>query len=639
MAGLTPASLLDLTFLRDARLAPDGKTVAYVISRTAEREELEVWLAPINDSSKARRISVEGQASAPRWSPDGTTLAIVVGGRLRAVTVSDLSISAPLTPPHLSVQGAAAWSPDGMRLAVSLMEYPQQSGVRRIANAHFRADGIGFVDGLSQHIYECIVATGDMHCLTSAAPGLCWQPDWSVCGDKILFFATREPIPNASYSPHLMVVDVAAGSLTEILGDGWFITAARWLSDGVRIAVAAARYSALTMPNPLLWVIDSQTGDVDCRTPDLDGIVGARIHHDTPSRELMAGGQIIITGDDEAVISVQHRGQTQVRRIALTGPVSHHAVLDGARTCCALDAIPQANLLLFAQSEMTRPAELWQSCLDGSSAGRLVQTNDVTLAAWPRVVTRRFTFISADGLEVEAWFMSAADKSGPLPTVLFIHGGPFGAVGEAFCFDFHLLAAHGYGVLFANFRGSAGYGDVFTRAIMGDWGARGYADHLGAVDAAVARGLADPQRLAVWGFSHGGFATCWIVGHTSIFKAAVAEGSITNFATLYYLTDAPDTFRHDLGGRPHEIPDAYRARSPITYAHRCITPTMLIHGEDDLRAPMAESEQFFRALHDVGCPTALVRLPGAAHLGGAVGSLAARVGQNQALLEWITRFV
>jgi dipeptidyl aminopeptidase/acylaminoacyl peptidase len=248
-------------------------------------------------------------------------------------------------------------------------------------------------------------------------------------------------------------------------------------------------------------------------------------------------------------------------------------------------------------------------------------------------------FASPDGLPLEGWYISRADRQGAQPTVMFIHGGPYHATGNAFRFDFHLLAANGYAVLCANFRGSTGYGDPFARAIMGDWGARAFPDHMAAVDAAIARGYADPRRLGVWGHSHGGFATAWIVGHTERFRAAIIEAGVSNFATMYYLSDAPHLFVQDLGGRPDEIPDVYRSRSPLSYAARCRTPTLLIHGDDDLRCPMAEAEQFYRALHDHGCKTELVQIPGMNHMGDSTGPLPAREGQNEALLEWFERYL
>jgi dipeptidyl aminopeptidase/acylaminoacyl peptidase len=160
---------------------------------------------------------------------------------------------------------------------------------------------------------------------------------------------------------------------------------------------------------------------------------------------------------------------------------------------------------------------------------------------------------------------------------------------------------------------------------------------MGAIDAAIALGFVDPERIGVWGPSHGGFATCWIVGQTNRFKAAVAEAAFSDLATMYYSTDAPDVWVRDLGGRPDEVPDVYRAGSPMSYAHRCTTPTLLLHGEDDYRCPITEAEQFHRALHDVGCVTELVRIPGCSHLGDAIGPLHARRAQNEALVEWFER--
>jgi dipeptidyl aminopeptidase/acylaminoacyl peptidase len=287
---------------------------------------------------------------------------------------------------------------------------------------------------------------------------------------------------------------------------------------------------------------------------------------------------------------------------------------------------------------LNTPPELCTATLNGGAEVQLTKLNEAVLAHWPKFITEPFSFQSTDGTRIEAWFMaSQTSQRRPLPTVLFIHGGPYIATGYAFRYDFLLLASHGIGVLFANFRGSAGYGEAFARAIMGNWGECGYPDHLSATEAAIARGLADRERLGVWGPSHGGFATCWIVGHTDRFKAAVAEAAVTNFETVYYLTDAPEGFRRELGGLPHETPDAYRARSPLTYAHRCTTPTLLIHGEQDLRCPISEAEQFYRALKDSGCIVELVRIPACSHMGDSLGPLSARRAQNEALLSWFQR--
>jgi dipeptidyl aminopeptidase/acylaminoacyl peptidase len=640
VSPLGPDDLFDLQYLRDARLSPDGRQVAYVVSRTAgEEEQFEMWIADSERRGK-QRLPLAENPMAPRWSPDGRSIAFVSNGRLYVVSVSSLNVSAQLTPSHLSVQGAPSWSPDSTRIAVSLLEcHIAAVASRRITSNHFRAEGLGFTDALTQRIHEVSYPGGAIRCLTPAQ-GVCSQPEWSPCGDRILFFATDEAMPFASYSPRLLTVGVQDGEIIEVLGCRWFIACARWLPGGDRIVVAAARDSTLTIPALSLWTVDRFGGDARLRTPGMIGHIGCWNHHDMPVWDFMFGANALSVLDRETVFaSVQKGGSVEIWRIGLEGDIEAERVVTGERSCIVLDVNRAADALIFIATDLGSPTELWRWTLSSRQEQRLTMLNDGVLSRWPETTVERFGFESADGTPIEAWFMAPKDRAGPLPTVLFIHGGPFGATGYAFRYDFLLLAAQGYGVVFANFRGSAGYGEPFARAIMGDWGERGYPDHMGAADAAVAHGFADPERLGVWGPSHGGFATCWIVGHTDRFKAAIAEAAITNFATLYYLTDAPESFRRDLGGRPHEIPDVYRARSPMTYAHRCTTPTMLLHGEDDLRCPISEAEQFHRALRDVGCPTELVRIVGCSHLGDSTGPVSARRAQNEAIVSWFRRYL
>ncbi len=633
---LNPSSLFDLQYVRDARLSPDGHRVAYALSLTdGDREHFEIRIVGLRHGDVVR-LPFPGNAMVPRWSPDGKWLAFFGDGRLRVAASTTFEIDEPLTPEAQLAQGAPCWSPDSSSLAVSLMQLSVATGPRIITKTHFRAEGIGFVDDLTRRIYVVDRAGKTLRCMTGAAEGMCSQPEWRPRGDRILFLATNDAVPGSSYSPRLMTVDVREGRVDEILGEDWFITAARWLPDGMHIAVSGAYGSTLTIPNPALWVV-SLNGKAEPRMPGAKGNISGMLHHDMPVWEWTRDNAFTVLDQNTAFATVLRAGSMEVWRVALAGDVALERVLTGERSCVAFDVNKAADVLLYVVTNLHSPTELWLANLDGHRERRLTHLNDEVLARWPAVAVTQFDFVTDDGLTIDVWFLSAADVSGPLPTVLFIHGGPYAATGHAFRYDFHLLASHGYGVLFANFRGSAGYGDAFTRAIMGDWGARGFPDHMGTVDAAIARGLADPDRLGVWGHSHGGFATYWAVGHTHRFKAAVAEAGITNLTTAYYLTDAPGSRARDIGGRPHEIPDTYRSRSPITYAHHCDTPTMLIHGEDDLRCPISEAEQFYRVLCDVGCTAELVRIPGCHHMGDSCGPLSARRTQNEALLRWFQR--
>jgi len=203
-----------------------------------------------------------------------------------------------------------------------------------------------------------------------------------------------------------------------------------------------------------------------------------------------------------------------------------------------------------------------------------------------------------------------------------------------------LLSGAGYGVLLVNHRGSTGYGDAFATSLAGHWGEQDYGDLMAGVDHAIALGLADPDRLGVCGISGGGNLTCWIVGQTDRFKAAVPENPVTNFLSFYGVADIGPWFAvSEMGCLPWESPEAYLRQSPITYAHRCTTPTLLVQGEADLRCPAEQSEQFFAVLAANGCVVEMLRIPNSAHTGTIVGALPGRRAQNEALLDWMNRYV
>lgn len=641
--ALLPEDVLALRFLRDARLSPDGRRAAVIVSRPdrpSDGEFFELILIDTESGAETPLVTGDVRVSSPAWSPDGSKLAYVrIDGGPPRICIHDFgSAQVSETPVENGMpQPPLAWSPDSERLAATVVsvEAPA-SGLQRITKPGYRVEGIGFVDRISQRIDILEVATGAISCVTEGL-GNCSQPEFSPTGDRLLFGAIEGAAkPGGGSAPLPHILRFADGQVTRPLGDGWHITTANWLPDGDRLLVFGAYRSTMTVPISILHVFDLASGAIDCRTPDLSAQIGMRVHEDTPIWEIAFTRGIEIVGD-AVYTSVQAGGETQIWRVALDGTPQMTPVVEGQRSCLLLGATTEA--LLFLASDAHRPGDLHIVQLPSDEERRLTSLNDNLLAGWPELAIRHLPVTSPDGLQFDAWFLARADAEGPLPTIMFVHGGPFLAIGHAFRYDFHMLASRGWGVVFANFRGSAGYGESFQRKILGDWGSKGFPDHMAVADAAISEGLADPERLGVWGASHGGFATAWIVGHTDRFRAAVAEASVTNYASLYYLSDVGEAFATDLGGLPHEIPDVYRSRSPLTYAHRCTTPTLMLHGDEDYRCPIAEAEQFFRALIDIGCTSELVRIPRCNHMGDSHGPLSARVGQNEALVDWFERFL
>jgi dipeptidyl aminopeptidase/acylaminoacyl peptidase len=228
---------------------------------------------------------------------------------------------------------------------------------------------------------------------------------------------------------------------------------------------------------------------------------------------------------------------------------------------------------------------------------------------------RRFAYRGPDGLQLETFaiFPPGYRPDRPWPLTLQIHGGPHGFHPTGFQLSYQALAAAGYVVLLPNPRGSATYGESFASGCVEDWGGKHYEDLMAAVDLLVRRGIADPERLTVGGYSYGGFMTSWAVGHTDRFRAAIVGAPVTDHVSMFGTTDIPWFSIYEHGGTPWEIPDTLRLRSPVTYLPNVKTPVLLVHWEGDLRCPVSQSEEVFQGLKMLGKRVEFVRYPGGSH--------------------------
>jgi dipeptidyl aminopeptidase/acylaminoacyl peptidase len=286
------------------------------------------------------------------------------------------------------------------------------------------------------------------------------------------------------------------------------------------------------------------------------------------------------------------------------------------------------------------PAEVWTWDAE-AGLRQLSHHNAALLSDLDLPAPQRHTFRTADGPPCQGWLLVPAGD-GPFPLVLSVHGGPHNFFGDTWSFDHQLYAAEGYAVLYVNPRGSGGYGEAFAGQVVADWGGGDFADQLAALDAVLAGDdpRIDAKRLAIAGSSYGGFMTCWAVGQTDRFAAAVSGACISNLTSFFGTSDIGATWAmREFGGPPHERLDWYLAHSPIRHVDKVTTPLLLYHGEDDLRCPIEQSEQMFSALHQLGKTVELLRLPGEAHAALSAGSPSHRLDGRRAILEWLARYL
>ena len=297
----------------------------------------------------------------------------------------------------------------------------------------------------------------------------------------------------------------------------------------------------------------------------------------------------------------------------------------------------------LAATVVSTPAALGELAVVDLRTGDLTIRSaytDPEVELWPRV-EREFTV--SDGTRVQGWLLRDPAVTGPRPLLLDIHGGPHNAFNGA-ADDFRLyqqeLVTRGWAVLTLNVRGSDGYGESFYTASNGAWGVADARDQLEPLDQLVAEGIADPDRLAVTGYSYGGFMTCYLTSHDDRFAAAVGGGVVTDLAAMAGTSDfGHHISEHQYGGRPWEHRDRYAELSPITRVDQVRTPTLLLHGADDLRCPPGQAEQWHTALHERGIPTELVRYPGGSHTFALNGRPSHRIDFNNRVVRWLEKHV
>jgi dipeptidyl aminopeptidase/acylaminoacyl peptidase len=544
-----------------------------------------------------------------------------------------------LTDLAQGVGGGPVWSPDGK---IAFTAGPQEEPRKpdrpyRITRTVWRFDEIGVIDDAVQDIY--VLDTTD----EGAEPRrltddrfMNSQPKWSADGQSLVYVASHDP-DSYELMSRLRRVDLQ-GAVTDLTEPDGFIVSHAPLTGGRVAYVVDFERDKVVGSRASLYVLDPATGTRTARGAEIEGHIEGGIQGDNPGTRLGLGQLLLVDGDREAVVSVQTGGEVALVRVALEGDELHTVVAGGLRVCNSVTV--RGQKLLFGAFGFTEPGDLYLADLETGEERRLTRLNDEVLAelALPNVVPLEITGI--DGAPVEGWFVQPADADGPLPTVLNIHGGPHAGWGAHFSFDNLMFVGAGYGVLLVNHRASTGYGDAFATAILGDWGNLDYADLMAGVDHAIEEELADPDRLGVCGISGGGNLTGWIIGHTDRFKAACPENPVFNWFSMYGTSDVGADFSvRELGGMPYEVEDVYRRCSPITYAHHCTTPTLFLQHENDNRCPAEQTEQFFTVLRVNGVPAEMLRFPNTPHGGSVRGPIGHRRAQNEALLDWMGRYV
>ncbi len=615
---LTPELIVALAAPDDPQLSPDGGRVAWVAAnygQEGDHAERSIWVAPTDGGALGRRFAGgNGQDEHPRWSPDGSHLAFL-SDRDKRGTLALYVISAgggearPLVQRKRGIAGFA-WSPDGGCIAFIAPDEPTDDDERRererddadVRGARWQYARLWLADATTGAVTP--LPTGDTH-VTECA----WSPD----GAAVAYLA--QPTPDLDDRLHTTVYTIApdGGEPRHVCGTAGGASQLAWSTGehGGETLVWVGPHEPEPQCASTAWAVAASGGE--------PAVIGTQRDEDACTSGIRA-----IAGEPFAVTARAHGltttlVQTNAPDNAPYAPLALLAHPTGDLGAFAV-AAPQNGepVVAVVRSDGGSPPELW-----AGAPGRLHRVSDhhAALAGVRWGKQEPFYWDAPDGMKMDGVLIrppDARNDDGPLPTVVLVHGGPYGRWGNGFNLRplnwAQWLATAGYAVLLPNCRGGMGHGNAFAKAARADVGGADYADIMAGVDAAVERGIADAERLGIGGWSQGGFMTAWAITQTNRFKAGVMGAGVSDWGMMTLTSDLP-TFEKVLGGdSPWDGPGPHRhdALSPISFAANVRTPLLILHGKEDARVPWSQAVGYERALRG-RVPVELVGYPREPH--------------------------
>jgi dipeptidyl aminopeptidase/acylaminoacyl peptidase len=594
-------------------ISPDGGWIAYTVSESdsaTDRITTDIWLAAWDGSSIVRLTSRSSGAYAPRFSPDGKYLSFLAskpggegGAQLwlldRAGGEAQLASDGPAGIEYY------AWSPDSKWVVfVAKDPAPARPAIPKpivVERWTFKQDVLGYLGTARSHLYLLDVRSHQTRPLTAGdfddgSPA--WAPDGSA-----IAFTSKRGTPDRSLDWGLFVIEPTPGALPKHLTTfpwsdspppGGSVT---WSRDGRQIAfVRGGEPKYWQYDNPRIAIVPAAGGNPTVLAPQLDRQV-------TTPRWAPDGRAVFALLEDDRTV--------HLARLGLDGSVDR--LTAGGFTLGSLAVGPDGRFAVNLSTD-SLPGEI--AVVEGGRIRRISHHNDSLMRAVRVSRAVDFTSTSMDGTTVNGiLYLPPATEASNLPTVLLVHGGPFGQNQHDFDLRRHVFPANGYAVLVVNYRGSSGRGQAFSRAIFADWGNKEVQDLHGAVEHAIALGIADPNRLGIGGWSYGGILTDYAIATDTRFKAAVAGAGTGNWLTMYGTDQFVHLYENELGSPWAHLDQWLKVSYPFLHADRIKTPTMFLGGERDFNVPIAGGEQMYQALRTLGIDAKLVIYPGMFHGG------------------------
>jgi dipeptidyl aminopeptidase/acylaminoacyl peptidase len=613
---ITLEQYLDWEEAQSPQLSPDGSQIAYTrrwVDKMNDRWESSVWI--MNADGTRARMLVQG--SDVKWSPDGMRIAYIARGEPSGSQIfvrwMDAQGGAATQISHLTESPASLeWSPDGKSIAFT-MNVPVRDNWRIampaapkgakwteppkvVTRLNFRSDRQGFTDESYRHIFVIPADGGTPRQITNGD----WNhsaPAFSTDGKWLVFSSYREPNSDGAFrKSHIYAASTTTNEIKQLTRGSGTNGNPSFSPDGKLITyMHADSTDKSAWAESRLFVMNADGSNAHALSGDLDRPIGG----------------VLWSPDNAGVYAtVDNEGSRNLYFFSPSG--QRRAVTTGTQVLAVSD-VGKGGVAVGVRSTPTKPSDVVRFTIPATGTAsaftQLTAVNDDVLAGKELAQTEEIWYRSKDNLRIQGWIVKPPgfDPSKKYPLILEIHGGPQSMYNVGFNFARQDHAANDYVILYTNPRGSTGYGVKFTNEIKNAYPGKDFDDLMAGVDTVIGRGYIDTKNLFVYGCSGGGVLTAWTVGHTDRFAAAASLCPVIDWISFVGQTDGASWY--DNFDKPFwEDPSEHLRRSPIMYVGHVKTPTMLMTGILDLRTPMPQTEEFYRALKYRGIPTAMVRM-------------------------------